>query len=403
MYYQLKKQISKLLILAIIAGIAFSCKPKQNDLELTRFLIDSIQSQFIPDSRVEAFALKATNLSDRILLTGKTTNLEALAKLEYHLKLQNIVFADSIVRLPDTTLLGKTWGLITLSVANLRYTPAHSAEMATQALMGTPVRVLQEQNGWFLVQTPDNYIAWTEAAGIVTMLPDDMDQWKASDRVIYLADIGEIYSAPDQNALPVSDIVMGGILRIDQENNKVGSYVPVSLPDGRQGFVNKAESEDFRSWSQAVLPDTQAFIKVAFKMMGRPYLWGGTSVKAFDCSGFTKSIYLSGGLILSRDASQQVKQGTEVDGKSTWQNLKSGDLLFFGRIATGELSEKVSHVGMYIGGSEFIHCSGMVRVNSLDSTRTNFKPYYLTNLLHVKRIIGGETAPSSFYTHPWYQ
>ncbi|MCX6224256.1 MAG: C40 family peptidase [Bacteroidia bacterium] len=159
---------------------------------------------------------------------------------------------------------------------------------------------------------------------------------------------------------------------------------------------------NFKKWALIVAPDSAALLKCALNLMGRPYLWGGTSIKAFDCSGFTKSIYMAGGLILSRDASQQVLQGSEVPGDAIWQNLKFGDLLFFGRKATEALSERASHVGMYVGDSEFIHCSGLVKVNSLDSTQANFKPYYHTNLLHVKRIIGTQDLPASFKSHPWY-
>lgn len=386
----------------MIAGIAFSCKPEPNDLELVKFLIDSIQSQSIADSRVEVFSVKAAYVENGILLSGKTTNVEAVSKLLAQMKIQDVYCFDSIIRLPDPLLGNKTWGLVTISVANLRYTPAHSAEMATQALMGTPLRVLQEENGWFLVQTPDQYIAWTESAGIAQFTQAEMDKWKSSERFIYLADFGLIVDSPDRNALPVSDVVMGGILSAATTGKITGSNIQVILPDGRKGFVKSSDCMNFKDWSQRVSQDSSVLLKTAFSMTGRPYLWGGTSVKAFDCSGFTKNIYLTAGLILSRDASQQVLQGTEVSANSIWKDLQAGDLLFFGRKATKELSEKVTHVGMYVADSEFIHCSGMVRVNSLDSARTNYKSYYRTNLLHVKRIIGSEAPPAAFKSHTWY-
>ncbi|TSA39240.1 MAG: glycoside hydrolase [Porphyromonadaceae bacterium] len=402
MWYQSQNKISNPWILLMILGVVVSCKPARNDLELSKFLIDSIQSQAVPDSRIEVFSIKASYFGNGILLKGKTTNSEALAKLQVQLKLQQVSYIDSIIRLPDTALGEKTWGLVTLSVANLRYNPAHSAEMATQALMGTPVKVLQEENGWFLVQTPDQYIAWTESAGIVQLTQSELERWKSSERLIYLADNGLIINTTDKNARPVSDIVMGGILTKDIGGKGRGLYVPVELPDGRKGFISHADCRNFKEWSEQIIPDSTALLNSAFNLLGRPYLWGGTSIKAFDCSGFTKCIYLLGGLILSRDASQQVIQGSEIPQEAIWKELKSGDLLFFGRQAVEESPEKVTHVGMYIGDSEFIHCSGLVRVNSLDSTRTNFKPYYHTNLLHVKRIIGTQALPESFKSHPWY-
>lgn len=405
MWYQLLKRISDSGILLLILGLAFSCQPARNDLELSKFLIDSIQSQTIADSRIEVFSIKASYSGNDILLKGKTTNTGAVAKLKAQLKLQEVAFIDSIIRLPDPALGEKTWGLVTLSVANIRTTPANSAEMATQALMGTPVKLLQEENGWLLVQTPDKYIAWTQSSGIARLTLTELEKWKSSDRIIFLADYGLIVKSPDKNALPLSDVVMGAILTVDPGMKNSGSFTPVVLPDGRQGFIGIADCKNFRLWSQQVSPDSSGLLESAVNLMGRPYLWGGTSTKGLDCSGYTKSIYMTGGLILSRDASQQVLQGTEVPKEAVWAGLKAGDLLFFGRVAEGDLPEKVTHVGMYAGGSDFIHCSvsaGMVAVYSLDSTRTGYKPYYRTNLLHIRRIVGSPDQPVSFKSHPWY-
>ncbi len=403
MLYQLKKRIVRPWILFAILGIAASCNPGQNDLEVSNFLIDSIQSQTIRDSRVEVFVIKASFSNNGILLKGKTTHPEAVDKLVNQLQLQHVVFADSIVRLPDNALHGKIWGIVTISVANLRSTAANSAEMATQALMGTPVMVLQEENGWCLVQTPDKYIAWTEKVGLAQMTQNQLDVWKTSARIIFLADNGLILDSPDSKGKPISDIVLGSILQVESNTKSNSQFIPVDLPDGRKGFLSKADCKDFKTWCEQVAPDPGIMFKTAYYSMGRPYLWGGTSTKGFDCSGFTKTIYMTGGLILSRDASQQVLQGTEVPIKGSWDELQPGDLLFVGRAATPELPERITHVCMYTGDSEFIHCSGMgrVTVNSLDSTRYNHMPKSY-KVLHAKRMIGSINSPVSFKSHPWY-
>ena len=63
-------------------------------------------------------------------------------------------------------------------------------------------------------------------------------------------------------------------------------------------------------------------------MTGVPYLWGGNSSKANDCSGFTQTIFKSQGMQLPRDARQQALLGEKITPNETWENILPGDLLF---------------------------------------------------------------------------
>ncbi|OQX96282.1 MAG: glycoside hydrolase, partial [Bacteroidetes bacterium 4572_117] len=70
-----------------------------------------------------------------------------------------------------------------------------------------------------------------------------------------------------------------------------------------------------------------------------------------------------------------------------FSQLQAGDLLFFGRKATETTKEKATHVGIYLGDTEFIHEAGLVKINSLDPTRGNFNESRLKSFLRVKRIL----------------
>ena len=70
-----------------------------------------------------------------------------------------------------------------------------------------------------------------------------------------------------------------------------------------------------------------------------------------------------------RDARQQALVGKQIQPNESWSNVVSGDLLFFGD------GEKVTHVGISIGGKDFIHQAGKVAINSLDPNSDVFSPY----------------------------
>jgi cell wall-associated NlpC family hydrolase len=132
-------------------------------------------------------------------------------------------------------------------------------------------------------------------------------------------------------------------------------------------------------------------------MMGSPYLWGGASSKASDCSGFVKLVFYTQGIILARDASQQARCGEPVD-FSDRNNLRPGDLLFF-----GSSLQRVTHMGIYLGNGDFIHSSGMVRINSIDPGDPKFVP--ARNTVAARRIINslGTEGIVRVKDHPWYK
>ena len=137
-------------------------------------------------------------------------------------------------------------------------------------------------------------------------------------------------------------------------------------------------------------PTVESLVSTGKTLIGVPYLWGGTSTKGVDCSGFTKTIYFLNGMVIPRDASQQVHTGILIDSTKNFDNLVKGDLLFFGRKATDSTAEKVVHVGMWIGDNEFIHASGRVRISSLEKASKNFDEYNLNRYLRTKRIFKQE-------------
>lgn len=100
--------------------------------------------------------------------------------------------------------------------------------------------------------------------------------------------------------------------------------------------------------------------RTAERFIGIPYLWGGnTVVDGMDCSGFVRAVYNLCGVNIPRTSGEQFKVGRGV----ARDELADGDLVFF-----GSSDQKISHVGIYVGNSRFVHAPRRgeeIRVSSL--------------------------------------
>jgi cell wall-associated NlpC family hydrolase len=115
-------------------------------------------------------------------------------------------------------------------------------------------------------------------------------------------------------------------------------------------------------------------VSYAYKFMGKPYVWGAAGPSAFDCSGFTLYVYRSFGVNLGHYTGTQFATGKAV----SKGDLLPGDLVFF------NTDSSISHVGIYVGGGQFIHASsgsGQVIVSSLSGS------YYDSRYAGARRVL----------------
>lgn len=363
-------------------------------------LIDSIGIVWVPDLREGIYDVQLVSSEPGFVLKGETTVPEAKDAIIGVLGKNGVDFLDSLTVLPESGLAANPWGLVTVSVCNIRFTSSYDAEMVSQATMGTPLKIYKQEGGWLLVQTPDMYLGWVDSDAIALKSIEEHSLWKTSERLLYSQKTGDIFSDRSKKK-PISDIVAGCIVEIAGTGTE---GFDVRLPDGRPGYIPAANAIRLENISAGVLPTPENLVASAESFMGIPYLWGGTSAKGFDCSGFVKTVYFLNGIILDRDASQQFQNGIRIRARreSFPDSLKAGDLMFFGSLQRGR--PQARHVGMYIGNSEFIHCSGMVKINSLDSTRADFSRSRRDTYLGARRIIGAPAVKGTLpvQEHDWY-
>ena len=119
---------------------------------------------------------------------------------------------------------------------------------------------------------------------------------------------------------------------------------------GTKGYVSmdylKIMAGENPSRNQNVSSKGQAIVELAKQYLGTPYVYGGTSPKGFDCSGFVYYLYKSMGVTLNRVAADQMRNGTWVPK----DQLQPGDIVGF-----QNRNGYVNHVGIYVGNGMMIH------------------------------------------------
>ena len=100
------------------------------------------------------------------------------------------------------------FGVVNLSVCNMREEPKFWSEMVTQALLGMPVCVLDRQD-WIKIQTPDNYVGWVHRTAIALMDSIQLNQWNKAEKVIVTSPYGVVDSAASEESATTRDSVSG--------------------------------------------------------------------------------------------------------------------------------------------------------------------------------------------------
>jgi gamma-D-glutamyl-L-lysine dipeptidyl-peptidase len=348
---------------------------------------DDVSSKFVEeykiDKRITVFDLYIDIQNDTFVVNGIIH--------DNTLKQQFLHFCSSFINKPlvdkidlafDKSQKTKT-GLIRVSVANLHKKPSLDSPLVTQALMGTPVSIIKVMGEWMFVQCPDGYLGWiSETVELITK--ETVKRWCSIPKVIVTLPYASVYSSVTMHER-VSDVVAGNIVAIKSDCN---SFYEVLYPDLRTGYIHKSAVCLYSEWIKSRKCSEDAITETAKQFNGIPYLWGGASAKAVDCSGFSQLVYFLNGIQLPRDADQQACIGQEIAIDPRMENILPGDLLFFGKKKPDSDDVPITHVGVSLGGKLFMQASGDVHFSSFDQDDPLFDKRRIKSLVKIRRIIG---------------
>lgn len=398
------------LILTALLLLFFSLSPSLHaqsvkaDMEkLFSAQTDSVRRILGLDKRTSIFEIRLEINGSDGSIEGKTSVDEAVKLLMDRLQGHGFRLRDNVRRLPDASELdGKVYGLVRVSVANMRSEGDFSSEMVTQAIMGTPVRIL-EKDSWLRIQTPEGYIGWVHSSSIIPFDAKGMNEWMGGKQIVFTDRMGYLYSRPLEGSATLSDLVAGCRMRLLESGRR---FLKVALPDGRQGYVKTGQASELESWRKGIKSHPSAVIATARTLLGFPYLWAGMSTKGMDCSGFVRTVLSMHDIIIPRDASQMCLKGERFLIEEDLSNLLKGDLLFFGRKGEHGAPDRVSHVGIYTEKGCFIHCLGYVQEVSLVPGDPLYDAYNHSRLLSACRILEYVNVEDGLETtdrNPMYQ
>lgn len=255
------------------------------------------------------------------------------------------------------------------STLRVRSEAGTSGEILTKLDHGTTVDVLAAvDNGWY-------QISYEGTTGYVSGDYLVVSQEEAAALAVQSAPVYvqvtegplNVRSGPDTSYEKVGSLAAGQVVK--------GTLLGNGWYQTDSGYISGDYVAEVDLSSSSALG--QQIAGYALQFVGYPYVYGGSSPSGFDCSGFTSYIYKQFGYSINRTASNQLDNGYAVDRSA----LQPGDLVMFCQYGS---TKRASHVGLYIGGNQYIHAStpgtGVI-ISDMDD------PYVSSGYVGARRIV----------------
>lgn len=258
---------------------------------------------------------------------------------------------------------GSGYVRITADALNVRAGAGTGYSKVGSLARGRVVEVLGTEGGWYRVANGYILAEYTE--------PATAEEAVESLYIRVTAGPLNIRSGPGTLYSRVGSLAQGRVVKVLSVSG--GWY-------GIQGGYVSADYVEETDYTPVAATTTGGeMANLALNYVGYSYVYGGASPSVgFDCSGLVQYVCAQFGYSINRTASAQLANGTAV----TMDEMAPGDLVFFKKPGSNT-TKPVTHVGMYIGGGQFVHASdygvGVIVSNMTDA-------YYTTGFVAARRI-----------------
>ena len=285
------------------------------------------------DKRTTVFDVKiASQTSDSLTLSGRVlhkSQLDELPRLFPQLKLDtasvNALHTDANERVHVAT-----------NLTGLHEKPTFRVPLLSELTFGTELEVLEEQGKWVFVRQTDGYLGWAYR-------PYLSEGLAPTSTHLVIAPVIELRAEPNPVSVVITRLVSGTSLPVEETQDGWSK-----VRANRVGWVESRHLRALTDIPQDVEEKRTMLESDSQRMIGVPYLWGGSSGNGIDCSGFAQLLHRWVGIEIPRDADMQCDAAKPVE-----PPFEIGDLIFFSE----DDDKRITHVGMSLGGWKMIHSS----------------------------------------------